>query len=107
MIHQLSRRYSMRTLCRMALTVGLAVGLVGFATAQPPRGQGRGFGGGFGGYGFLIRNEAVQKELKLDKEQADKAAQAARNVQEKHADEFAKLRDLENEERRTKSRELS
>ena len=36
----------MRTVCRMALTVGLVVALAGFASAQPPRGgQGR---GGFG-----------------------------------------------------------
>jgi hypothetical protein len=100
----------MRTLCRLALTVGLAVTLVGFAAAQPPRGQGRGgFGGGagFGGYGFLIRNEAVQKELKMDKDQADKAAEAVKTVTDKHADDFTKLRDLEQEERRTKSRELN
>jgi hypothetical protein len=92
----------------MALTVGLVVALAGIAAAQPPRGQGRGgFGGGFGGYGFLIRNEAVQKELKLDKEQADKAAEAATKVREKYTDELAKLRDLEQEERRTKQRELN
>ena len=98
----------MRTVCRMALTIGLAVAVAGFAAAQPPRGQGRGgFGGGFGGYGSLIRNEAVHKELKLDKEQADKASEAAQKVREKHADEFTKLRDLEQEERRTKSRELN
>ena len=98
----------MRTMCRMALTVGLVVALAGVAAAQPPRGQGRGgFGGGFGGYGFLIRNEAVQKELKLDKDQADKAGEAATKVREKYNDEFTKLRDLENEERRTKSRELN
>ena len=33
----------------------------------------------------------MQKELKMDKEQADKATEAARKVQEKYADEFTKL----------------
>jgi hypothetical protein len=102
----------MRTVCRMALTVGLVVALAGFASAQPPRGgQGRGgFGGGaggFGGVGFLIRNEAVQKELKMDKDQADKAAEAVKKVTDKHADDFAKLRDVAQEERRAKTQELT
>jgi hypothetical protein len=101
----------MRTLGRMALTVGLVAVLAGTASAQRQRGgQGRGgFGGGFGGggVGFLISNEAVQKELKMDKDQADKATEAVKKVREKHADDFSKLRDVPQEERRAKMQELS
>jgi len=101
----------MHTLCRMALTVGLVAALAGSASAQrQPGGQGRGgFGGGFGGggVGFLISNEAVQKELKMDKDQADKATEAVKKVREKHADDFTKLREAPQEERRTKMQELA
>jgi len=99
----------MLTLGRTVLTVGLVAALAGSAAAQrQPGGQGRGgFGGGFGGYGFLIRNEAVQKELTMDKDQADKAAEAVKKVTDKHADEFAKLRDLPREEQGTKRAELT
>jgi hypothetical protein len=100
----------MRTLGRMALTVGLVAVLAGTASAQRQRGgQGRGgFGGGFGGggVGFLISNEAVQKELKMDKDQADKATEAVKKVREKHADDFSKLRDVPQDERRAKMQEL-
>lgn len=97
----------MRTLGRMALTIGLVAVLAGTASAQRQRGgQGRGgFGGG--GVGFLISNEAVQKELKMDKDQADKATEAVKKVREKHADDFSKLRDVPQDERRTKMQELS
>jgi hypothetical protein len=101
----------MRTFGRMVLTVGLVAALAGSAAAQrQPGGQGRGgFGGGFGGggVGFLIRSEAVQKELTMDKDQVDKATEAAKKVQDKHADEFTKLRDLPREEQTPKRQELT
>jgi hypothetical protein len=56
---------------------------------------------------MLVNNEDVQKELKLDKDQVDKAKTAVQNVQKKHQDEFTKLRDLGQEERREKTQELS
>jgi hypothetical protein len=95
----------------MALTVGLVVALAGATSAQQRQrgGQGRGgFGGGFGGggIGFLISNEAVQKELKMDKDQADKAAEAVKKVRDAHQDDFGGLRDLPAEERRTKMQEM-
>ena len=97
----------MRTFVRTVLTVGVVVALAGTASAQrQPGGQGRGgFGGGFGGggIGFLISSEAVQKELKMDKDQAEKATEAVKKVRDKHADDFAKLRDLPREEQRTKT----
>jgi hypothetical protein len=95
-----------RTSLRLALAVGLAAVLVGPAAAQPPGGRG-GFGFGRGGIGFLVQNEAVQKELKIEKDQATKVAEAVKKVNDKHADALAKLRDLEGDERRTKSRELN
>jgi hypothetical protein len=95
-----------RTSIRFALAFGLAAVLAGPATAQPPGGRG-GFGFGGRGVGFLVQNEAVQKELKIEKDQATKVAEAVKKVNDKHADALTKLRDLEAEERRTKSRELN
>ena len=96
----------MKTVACFVLTLGLTVALAAPSYAQ--RQPGRGFGGGGqGGLAFLIRNEAVQKELKMEKEQVDKATEAARKVQEKHADEFTKLRDLEQDQRRAKQAELT
>jgi hypothetical protein len=98
----------MRTLTYFALTTGLIAVLSAPALAQRQPGQGRGFGGGqFGGIGGLLRNESVQKELKMEKDQVDKTTEAVRKVRDKHADEFAKLADLSQEERRTKSAELN
>src|SRR5262249_47297403 len=47
------------------------------------------------------------KELKLDQDQTDKVKAAVQQVQDKHKDEFAKLRDLGQDERRTKTQELN
>ncbi len=70
---------------------------------QRGQGQGQGRGQGRGGFGFgpgmLIRNEGVQKELKLDGDQIEKATAAVQKVQDKHADDRAKLQDLEGQER--------
>ena len=100
----------MKTLACFILTMGLAALTASPSFAQrQPGGQGRGgFGaGGQGGVANLIRNEAVQKELKMDKDQTDKATEAVKKVSDKHADEFTKLRDLAQEERRTKTTELT
>jgi hypothetical protein len=98
----------MRTLGCFVLTLGLAAAAASPSLAQQRQGRGGfGFGVGGGGVGALIRMEAVQKELKMEKDQADKATEAVKTVQDKHADEFAKLRDLSQEERRTKSAELT
>ena len=103
----LSEVASMKTLgCFVfALAVTAIVAEPSFAQRQRGRGQ---FGGRQGGgIAFLIRNEAVQKELKMDKDQADKAAEAVKSVRDKHSDEFTKLRDLSQEERRAKMTELT
>jgi hypothetical protein len=88
------------------LVVGLALLLALPAFAQQPqrqRGQGRGGRGG-GGFGLagLINNESVQKELKLDSDQVEKAKAAVQDVREKHQGDFAQLQDLSQEERREK-----
>src|SRR5262245_20650267 len=99
----------MRTLTRYALTIGLTAALAvpAFAQRQPGQGRGQFGGGGQGGIAGLLRNESVQKELKMDKDQVDKTAEVAKKVQDKHTDEFNKVRELPQEERRTKSAELN
>jgi len=67
------------------LAVGLAALLAGPAPAQPGR--------GFGGPGMLLRNKSVQEELKLDKDQIDKAGEALKKLGDDHKDDIAKLRD--------------
>ena len=56
--------------------------------------------------GNMLQSEVVQKELKLDKDQIDKIKQIATDIREKHQDDFAGLRDLSQEERGEKMREL-
>ena len=77
----------MKTLACFTLTLGLAALVASPTLAQrQPGGQGRGgFGGGQGGVANLIRNEADQKELKMDKDQTEKANEAAKKVADKHA----------------------
>lgn len=91
----------MRTLACLILALALA------APAFAQRQQGQFAGRGQGGIASLVRNESVQKELKMEKEQTDKATEAVTKVREKHNDEFTKLRDLSQEERRTKTAELT
>jgi Spy/CpxP family protein refolding chaperone len=99
----------MRRVGTMILTLGLMVALAAPALAQQrQRGQRGQFGGrGQGGVAMLIDNESVQKELNLDKDQVDKAKEAVQKVRDNHKDEFAKLQDLGQDERRQKGQELS
>jgi hypothetical protein len=96
----------MSGLPRIALALGVTALVVGPALAQRPQ-QGQRQGMQRGGFGSLVQNESVQKELKLDQDAVTKATEAVRKVQENHRDDFAKLRDLSQEERRTKTRELT
>jgi len=101
----------MRRVSKTILALGLAVVLASPAFAQrrgQGQGQGRGPGGpGGGGIAGLLQNESVQKELKFDKEETDKVKDAVQKVRDKHADDFAKLRDAPQEERRQKTQELN
>jgi hypothetical protein len=77
--------------------------------ASPAFAQGgRGFGmGGGGGIGSLIGNESVQKELKLDDQQVEKAKEFAEKAREKGREVREQLQGLEGEERRTKMLEIT
>jgi hypothetical protein len=98
----------MRISCRVVLTLCLVALLAGTAHAQQRQRQQGGRGpGGQGGLAGLLQNESVQKELKVDKDQADKLKEAVQKVRDKHMDDFAKLRDLDQAERRTKGQELA
>ncbi|MSR53983.1 MAG: hypothetical protein EXS09_11940 [Gemmataceae bacterium] len=97
----------MRMLASFVLFIGLAAFLAAPSSAQQRQPGGRQFGGAQGGFASLLRNEGVQKELKMEKEQTEKVTEATKKITDKHADAFTKLRDLEAEERRTKSAELT
>src|SRR5947209_8532952 len=92
----------MRMLCKVVLVAGM-VALLAHATPA----QQRGFGGGgmFGG-GMLLGNKSVQEELKMTKEQTDKAQETLQKVMEKRKEAFAKIQDLGQDERQAKMREL-
>jgi Spy/CpxP family protein refolding chaperone len=93
----------MATACKSLLAIGLALLLTGFASARqgPPL---------FGGLGLpldmLLQNEGVQKELKLGDEQIGKIREVLHDVRLKHREDWEKLRDLSQEERREKLLEL-
>jgi hypothetical protein len=92
----------MRTFCRIALTLGLAALLAVPALAQQrQRGQGQ------GGIGSLLANESVQKELKIEKDQADKVKEAVAKVTDKFKDDVAKIADLPQDERGAKRTALN
>jgi Spy/CpxP family protein refolding chaperone len=92
----------MRIVGKLLLTVALAGVLVGLGLAQRP-----GFPGGFGGStGALLRNEGVQKELKLSEDQIEKVKKATQEVQEKFKGDFEKLKGLDKAEAREKFGEL-
>jgi len=84
--------------------LGLVAMLAGPAAAQ---GQGRGFGGGGGNLATLLANPGVQKELKLDDQQAEKAKTLAEKTREKMQEVRESLQGLDQEERRTKRQEIS
>jgi Spy/CpxP family protein refolding chaperone len=90
----------MRTILRGMVGMGLIALLAGPALAQ---GQGRGFGMfGGGGVSMLIGNESVQKELKLDDKQVEKAKEIAQKNMEKFTAAREEFQNLDQEERRTK-----
>jgi len=88
--------------------LGLAALLSSPALAQGPRRGG--FGGGFGGPGAginLLGNASVQKELKLDDSQVEKANKLAEENRAKGRDRFQELQGLSQEERGKKMQELA
>jgi hypothetical protein len=91
----------MRTMLSAFLGLSLVALLSGPAAAQ-----GRGFGRG-GSVAFLLSNESVQKELKLDDKQLEKAKELAEKTGEEMREKFQGLGDLSPEERRAKFQEIN
>jgi Spy/CpxP family protein refolding chaperone len=84
----------------------LGLSLVALA-ASPAFAQGRGGGMmGGGGYAMLIGNEGVQKELKLEDSQVEKAKEVAEKARERFGEFRSKLEGLEGEELQKKRTEL-
>jgi hypothetical protein len=92
----------MKTMFRTCLGLGLLAMLAGPAMAQ-----GRGFGRGGGSLGTLLGNASVQKELKLDDQQIEKAKEVADKDREKGQEIRETLQGLEGDERENKRRELT
>ena len=85
----------------------VAFGLVA-ALAGPVMAQGRGgFGVGGGGPIGLLGNPGVQKELKLDADQIEKATALATETREKMMGLRAQLDGLQGQERMAKLQELA
>jgi hypothetical protein len=87
------------------LSAVLSLSLLALLTS-PASAQGRG-GRGFGSPGTLLGNASVQKELKLDDQQIEKAKALAEKTGEKMRENFESTSDLQGEERRTKMMELN
>ena len=88
----------MRTVNTALLGLGLVALVAGPAAAQ----QGRGFGRMGGNYAGLLGNASVQKELKLEDSQTDKAKALAEKTGEEMREKFQDLQGLEGQERFTK-----
>lgn len=87
----------------MQITLAAAVVAMAVGPALAQQQRGRGFGGFGGGTLFLLTQKSVQEELKLSDEQVKKATE----LQEKQREAFQGLRDLSQEERRTKMQEMT
>jgi Spy/CpxP family protein refolding chaperone len=93
----------MKIMMRTVLSLGM-VALI----AAPAAAQGRGFGFGRGGsYAGLLGNASVQKELKLDDQQVEKAKELSEKAGAEMREKFQDLQGLEGEERRTKMMEIN
>jgi Spy/CpxP family protein refolding chaperone len=95
----------------MALVMAGALALLCSAvTAQEQEKKKRqgppGGGFGFGGPGFLLRNDSVQKELKVSDDQKTKLKEAVEKVREDHKGDFAKLQDVPEDQRMEKAGEI-
>jgi Spy/CpxP family protein refolding chaperone len=98
---------TMRKLGQIILAAAIVAMASSPALAQEQQRQRQrpgGFGGGFGGgTTFLLQQKSVQDELKLSEEQVKKIKELA----DKQRESFRGLRDLSQEERRTKMQEAA
>ncbi len=92
----------MKVIMRTVIGLGLVA-----LMASPAAAQGRGFGRFGGSYAFLLSNASVQKELKLDDQQTDKAKSLADKINEERQSKFQDLQGLEGQERFTKMQEIN
>jgi chromosome segregation ATPase len=93
----------MKATFRMMVGLGLVALL-----ASPPAAQAQGRGrGGMMGLGQLLGNSGVQKELKLDDQQIEKAKEVAAKTREKAQEAREQLQGLDQDERRTKMQQLN
>lgn len=101
----------------VVVSVGCWVALAGaYAQAQPQRGPGGGpggpgafgggFGGGFGGLADVLRRQDVRKDLELLDDQVAQLEKLAEGRREQMRELFSGLRDVPQEERGAKMREL-
>jgi hypothetical protein len=91
----------MNAMIRTVLSLGL-VALI----AAPAAAQGRG-GFGRGGYANLLGNASVQKELKLEDQQVDKAKELSDKIGAERREKMQDLQGLEGQERFTKMMEIN
>ena len=95
----------MKSMFRTMLGLGLVAMLAAPAAAQQGRGFGR-FGGG-GNLAQLLANSGVQKELKLEDQQVEKAKELAEKISAKMREARESLQGLDQDEQRTKRQELN
>ena len=93
----------MKRLFQIGLVVAIAAMACGTAQAQQRQRPGGGPGGFGGGPLFLLGQKSVQEELKLSDEQVKQIKELA----DKQRESFQGLRDLSQEERRTKMQEAA
>ena len=94
---------TMKRLFQIGLVVAIAAMACGTAQAQQRQRPGGGPGGFGGGPLFLLGQKSVQEELKLSDEQVKQIKELA----DKQRESFQGLRDLSQEERRTKMQEAA
>jgi Spy/CpxP family protein refolding chaperone len=86
------------TMRRELVSLILTLMLAGYSGA----GQGPELFGGLGGLDMLLQNGGVQKELGLKDDQRSKVKEVIHDIRVKHREDWEKLRDLSQEERREK-----
>jgi hypothetical protein len=89
----------MKTFGKLVLAFGLLAMVAAPAMAQ----GGRGFGGGGA---MLLSNKSVQEEIKASSEQVEKLNALGEKLSAKQREEGQKIRDLSEDERPAKQREL-
>jgi hypothetical protein len=89
------------------LSAFLGLSLVALLSGPAAAQGGRGFGRFGGNVGFLLGNESVQKELKLDAKQLEKSKELSEKSQEEMQAKREGLQDLSPEERRAKFMEIN